>query len=364
MTGEGPEADRPDGDRVEDLINTPGLAKALESDQFKQFLDHIPVAIAVSEVATDRIAYANIEFERLTRAPLAAIEGKPWTTLPMAMAEEDGKPLSEVILSEEHHVGMFRLKREGEPVSIDAWANTIEDDDGSPMFRLVALAETVRRGGVREHDAGRVKDPDILLRELQHRVKNNLQLIATLIRAEARNIPGDAATDRFDRLSGRIEALGLLYNSLSGEHGGDSIDLGVYLSQIASAVMQAHAVEGIRLDLKVDTWPVSIDVAMPTGLVVNEVLTNTLKHAFTGREGGTITLHSLVDDSGCRVMIADDGNGLAEGDAWPRPGKLSNLIVKSLEQNALAEVSIRSAPSKGMQVTIYFKRRDAAPSGE
>ena len=75
---------------------------------------------------------------------------------------------------------------------------------------------------------------------------------------------------------------------------GDEIDLGVYLSQIASAVMRSHAVEGIRLDLKVDTYPVSVNVAMPTGLVVNELLTNALKHAFAGRDGGTITLHSLV----------------------------------------------------------------------
>jgi two-component sensor histidine kinase len=59
--------------------------------------------------------------------------------------------------------------------------------------------------------------------------------------------------------------------------------------------MRSHAVEGIRLDLKVDTYPVSVNVAMPAGLVVNELLTNALKHAFVGRDGGTITLPSLVD---------------------------------------------------------------------
>ena len=63
--------------------------------------------------------------------------------------------------------------------------------------------------------------------------------------------------------------------------------------------MRSYAVEGIRLDLKVDAYPVSVNVAMPTGLVVNELLTNALKHAFTGRDRGTITLHSLVDSTGC-----------------------------------------------------------------
>ena len=129
-----------------------------------------------------------------------------------------------------------------------------------------------------------------MLRELQHRVKNNLQMITALIRMEARNVVDGETGERFDRLAGRINSLALLYDLLSGEGADDGIDLGVYLSQVASSVMQAHAVEGIRLDLKVDTWPVSINVAMPTGLVVNELMTNALKHAFVGRDGGTITV--------------------------------------------------------------------------
>ena len=155
------------------------------------------------------------------------------------------------------------------------------------MFRLVALA----RAGQRSRDSDEqlaqlLRDKDVALRELQHRVKNNLQMITALIRMEARNVPDGDTGERFDRLAGRISSLAILYDLLSDEGSKNAIDLGVYLSQVASSVMQAHAVEGIRLDLKVDTWPVSINVAMPAGLVVNELMTNTLKHAFVGREGG------------------------------------------------------------------------------
>jgi len=74
--------------------------------------------------------------------------------------------------------------------------------------------------------------------------------------------------------------------------------------------LHAHAVEGVRLELKVDAYPVSVNVAMPAGLVVNELLTNALKHAFVGRPGGTITLESVSDGNGCRVTVADNGVGL------------------------------------------------------
>lgn len=348
---------------ADEILETPHLADALESERFKQFLDHIPVAVAVAELhPSECITYANLEFERLTGQPAADLQGRPWETLAAisAAAGEDAR-LSEAITDNDEYIGAFEVVRDGERIIIDAWSNVIHDDRGLPMFRLVALAAGGRDRPDLDELHIRLEEKDTLLLELQHRVKNNLQMVTALIRLEARNIPDDATGKRFDRLAGRVEALALLYRSLSKDELDETIDLGVYLSQIASAVMQAHAVEGIHLDLQVDTWPVSVNVAMPAGLVVNELLTNALKHAFTGREGGTITLHSLVDDDGCRVMISDDGVGLPEGTEWPKRGKLGALIVQSLRQNAKAQLTVESTPDQGMRVTIFFARSDAAP---
>lgn len=351
------------GERHDPLLDMPKLADALESDRFKQFLDHIPVAIVVAQLRpSERVTYANLEFERLTGQSAADLEGKRWDALPRAVALDGGSQLSEAIASDEDYIGVFTIQGAGSAISLDAWSNIIQDDDGTPMFRLLALADIRQRDLTeREEYEQRLRDKDALMRELQHRVKNNLQLITTLIRLEARNMPPDAHSERFDRLAGRVESLSLLYRSLSEEEHGESIDFGVYLNQIASAVMVAHAAEGIRLDLQVDTWPVSIDVAMPAGLVVNELLTNSLKHAFAGRDGGTITLHSLVTEHGCRVVVADDGVGLAGNAQWPRPGSLGMLIVESLQKNAGAEVKIDSSPGNGVRVTISFVRSDVAP---
>lgn len=183
----------------------------------------------------------------------------------------------------------------------------------------MALAGTAQRGSLDSaKNAKLMQDKDALLLELQHRVKNNLQMITALIRMEARNLTDIEAGARFDNLAGRINSLAILYDLLSGKGSGNAVDLGVYLSQVASSVMQAHAQEGVRLELKVDTWPVSINVAMPAGLVVNELMTNALKYAFAGRDGGIISLSSLVNDAGCHVVISDNGVGLPEGTIWPR----------------------------------------------
>jgi two-component sensor histidine kinase len=351
-----------DAERVESLLDMANLAEALQSDRFKQFLDHVPVAIAVSELhPSETVTYANLEFERLTGQPVAAIEGKSWRALPgIAASVNDDRLLRDAVKDDAEYIGEFKIEREAGSVNVSAWSNTIEDETGKPVFRLVALASVASNGGGARAKA--LQDNDVLLRELQHRVKNNLQMITALIRLESRHVPDDATGERFDRLAGRIHALAVLYDALARENANDNVDLGSYLGQIATAVMQAHAVEGIHLDMKLDTWPVSVNAAMPAGLVVNELLTNSLKHAFVGREGGSIKLHSLIDDDGCHIMIADDGVGLPDGVIWPKPGKLGAIIVQSLRQNTSAKIAVTSSSTTGMSVTISFTKSALSPS--
>lgn len=355
----------PKPEKIEDLFATSGLAEALESDRFKQFLDHVPVAIAVAELhPSEIITYCNIEFERMIGKSAEEIQGKDWKFLPgVATARGDETSLGEAVLADDEYIGIFNIDCGDRTIDVDAWSNTIESEDGIPVFRLVALAATGARTRTpdEQHDQ-LLRDKDVLLRELQHRVKNNLQMITALIRMEARNVADDETGERFDRLAGRINSLALLYDLLSGEVSDDGVDLGVYLSKIASSVMEAHAVEGVRLELKVDAWPCSINVAMPTGLVINELMTNSLKHAFVGRDKGTIAISSLVDYGGCRVTFSDDGVGLPEGVSWPHAGKLGAVIAQSLKQNAKAKLEVSSVPGEGIRVVIFFARGEAEPT--
>ena len=350
-------------DGAQHLLETPGLADALESDRFKQFLDQIPIAVAVAELRpVEKVVYANLEFERLSGQLNTTVLGGGWESLP-GEAAGGSLALGEAITQGRDHLGSFTIRQGDDGLVVDAWSNVIEDEDGTPAFRLVALVAVAGRdGSILDELAEQVREKDTQLLELQHRVRNNLQMITALIRIEARGVSDRTTGEGFDRLAGRIEALGLLYRALGASGDIGLIDLGIDLSEIASAVMRAHAVEGIHLDLQVDTWLVSLDVAMPAGLVVNELLTNALKHAFQGRDGGTITLHCITDGAGgCRVVVADDGVGLADGYVWPKPGKLSALIVRSLLQNAAARMDVVSAPGRGMQVEIVFRCADATP---
>ena len=347
---------------VGQLLHTPDLAGALESEQFKKFLDQVPIAICVSEMRpAEMIVYANPEFEKLSGWSAAELEHGQWAALGgEGLGTQKGRLLGAAVVEEADCIGTFKIEHQAGPAVVDAYSNIIEDDDGAACFRLVALVDVTAHEPLdRQALQDRIRDKDTLLLELQHRVKNNLQMITALIRLETRNT---AAPERgsFERLAGRIESLAILYRSLTDGEYESEVDLGTYLAQIASAVMKTHAVEGIRLDMKLDTFSVSVNVAMPTGLVVNELLTNALKHAFEAGQGGTITLRSTVDGDGCRVMVADDGSGLPDGVVWPKPGKLGALIAQSLRDNAKAEIEVESEAGRGTKVTMLFRRSAAA----
>jgi len=348
----------PAANSVDELLASPELAKAVENDEFKRFLDHVPVGIAVSKASgsEQRIVYANRAFEIVTGFSAAEADDKPWSILDAFTGEDDAQAaLGAAIVTGEDFLGVFRLERDGKTVLVQAYASVIENDDGTENYRLAALVDVSEREKTqREEFERRIRDKDLLLRELQHRVKNNLQLIIALIRFEARHARNGEAVN-LDRLAGRIESLQLLYQAISTDAFTQDVDLGSYLSQIATAAVRSHAPEGVELVLKVNYAPVSINVALPTGLAVNELVTNALKYAFDGHSGGTITLECRREEHNQYwVIVSDDGVGMPSGVTWPTPGKLGALVMQTLRENARTTFEVESAPSRGTRVTIGF----------
>jgi PAS domain S-box-containing protein len=342
--------------QVNDLFDSLELTKAIDTAEFKLFLDHIPIAIIISKFVRgdQRIVFANRAYESLTGQRLADIVGRGWSVLEsFRLEDEPHLTFSEALPKCEDFVGTFQREPPHKPMLVEAYAGLIENEDGTENYRIVALIDvTERERAQREEFSRQLRDKDMLLKEVQHRVKNNLQLLTALIRLDARN-QRNGDTVNLDRLAGRIESLQLLYRDLSADGFGQTIDLGHYLSQIASAIMHTYAVDGIRLDLKVDHAPVSINVAMPVGLLVNELLTNSFKYAFNGRGSGTLTLHCLHEKQDhYRIVVADDGVGLPEGATWPVPGKLGALMVQTLRENAKTDFNVESAPGQGIRATF------------
>ena len=351
--------------QVNDLFDSPEFAKAVETEEFKPFLDHLPIAIVVSRLlrGDQRIIFANKAYEEMTGQRVADIRGQGWSILEVFKGEDDPNvTLAQALLKWDDYLGTFRSER-ADPILVEGYTGIIENDEGVENYRIVAIIDvTERERAHREEFARKLNDRDVLLKELQHRVRNNLQLITALIRIDARN-QREGTNINLDSLAGRIESLQLLYKDLAVDGLGQAIELGHYIGEIAGAVIHTYAVDGIRLDLKVDHAPASVNVAMPVGLLVNELLTNAFKYAFNGRRSGTLTVRCLHENENkYRVVVADDGIGLPEGTTWPVPGKLGTLIVQTLRENTNnMSLSVETAPEKGTRITFDFEHEPSLP---
>lgn len=348
-------------EQVDQILSSPLLVRAIENDRYKHLLDSVPVAVAVSRGSgkVQYIAYANTVFETVTGMAVADVEGKPWSCLDGFQNEDDPKiTLGAAISDGEDFIGVFRPTQvDGRIVIVQAYASVIESDDGVENFRIAALVDIGGRERAQlEQYETQIRERDTLMRELQHRVKNNLQLITALIRLEARSAT-EGESVALARLASRIDALTVLYRALSAEDVGDDIDLGQYLSDIAGAVIKASAQPGIECDVQVDHCLLSINVAMPVGLLVNEMLTNALKYAFAGRAEGVLKVICTLDGERITVIVSDNGVGIGDT-AWPSPRKLGALILQTLKENAKnVQFDVASMPGQGTFFTLMFDRK-------
>lgn len=208
---------------------------------------------------------------------------------------------------------------------------------------LVFLAEYGRRN-VREllHEREqRILERDMLLREVDHRVKNNLAILTSLLRLQQNETDSDIAKQALEKAVGRVLSLGKAYENL--HYGIDNIAVvrfDQFIVQLCSEISNALALDQ-KIEIRIDTVPchLSRDRASAIGLLINEVVTNAVKHAFNGRDSGTIAITLTGDDDDAVLAIEDDGIGLPEEF---RDGAQGRGFLVAFAAMAKAELDCRS----------------------
>ncbi|MBO0902114.1 sensor histidine kinase [Jiella sonneratiae] len=187
-----------------------------------------------------------------------------------------------------------------------------------------------RRLNEREAEIARVtteleiyaRDRDLLLREVNHRVKNNLAQIHSMLGLQARRIADPAARQALGDMRGRIEALSTLHRILLAKNNPSTLLADDYLTELCRKIEEAFDAEGrgIRIRVEADRIPLQLDFAISTGMLVNELASNAVKHAFSAAQGGTVDVRFASTDAlSCELSVADDGCGLKR----PRQGEAS-----------------------------------------
>ena len=239
------------------------------------------------------------------------------------------------------------------------WASTnahlLKDNNGHILGVEGITHDITDRKQAEEKIKVSLKEKEILLQEIHHRVKNNMQVISSLLRLQANSIEDNRIKEILKESQGRVFAMSAVHETLHGSNNLSEIDLETYLSKVTLSIFQTYLITQGKIKLNMDVEKESIDInqASPLGLIVNELLSNSMKYAFPEDRQGEITVSLKKMDHTLEIVVMDDGIGMPVDFDWKGNNSLGLQLVRTLVENQL-EGSIDMESANGTKFTIRF----------
>jgi two-component sensor histidine kinase len=229
------------------------------------------------------------------------------------------------------------------------------------IYGIVAhLLSTLRR--LQAELQERVERRTAWLAEVHHRVKNNLQIISSLLMLQAEKLSNAADKAVFDECRDRIYSMARLHEQLYSSGEFSDLDFAAHLREMAEMLVRSHTPQGctLALDVRADSVAVDLDTAVTLGLIANELLLNALKHGFCGRPAGNLRVE-LNGGNRNQMTVRDDGCGLPPGFDARKNAGLGLELVLGMTRQIRGEARIENDPAGGTRTTIFFP---SLPSSE
>jgi len=234
-----------------------------------------------------------------------------------------------------------------------------EEDKNILMFVSNQVAMAINRKRAEEQIQKDLKEKEILLKEIHHRVKNNLQIISSLIGLQARQIKDEQALKVFMESRNRIRSIAILHERLYRSGDLMNVDFGTYIKELANRLYQVYNVNQskVALDIQLEDVFIGIDLAVPCGLVVNELISNSLKHAFPSSfegKGKIIILLRQIEANEVELLVKDNGIGIPKNIDTRKTESLGLRLVHIIAEEQL-DGQVHLNRKSGTEFKIRFK---------
>jgi two-component sensor histidine kinase/putative methionine-R-sulfoxide reductase with GAF domain len=208
-----------------------------------------------------------------------------------------------------------------------------------------------------------LKEKEVLLSEIHHRVKNNMQVVSSLLRIQAANIKDKQYADMFKESHDRIKSMGLVHEKLYQSEDFANVDFKGYVKSIANSLFRSYGIDTNKIKAKIEIGDVSlgVDTAVPCGLLINELVSNSLKHAFPEERNGEIriALRSINEDE-FELIVSDDGIGIPQDLDIKNTESFGMELISILAEDQL-DGQIELDRTAGTRYQIRLKRQKYRP---
>ncbi len=303
-----------------------------------------------------KILDTNTAGESLTGMPKDQLIGTPY----FRYLEDDGTLYT--AFSQHLETGwtenVIRIRRiDGYLTPLSVHATMIKGTGTTPDRIIVSGHDITRQKSDEAAIQASLDEKVLLLREIHHRVKNNLQIIISLTNLQMRTIENPEMKQILAETRNRVRAMSLVHEKLYTSENLSSIDLADYTKFLASQLFSFYGVDHLRVALQMDIEkiPLDIDTAIPLGLILNELISNSLKHAFPHGGRGTLSISGHVERDMLTLTVKDDGVGMPETYNWKESDSLGLRLINSLVDQVGG--SIEKGTGEGTMFIITLHRK-------
>jgi len=202
-----------------------------------------------------------------------------------------------------------------------------------------------------------LKEKEILLKEVHHRVKNNMQVISSMLKLQSQYISDKNALDLFRDSQHRVKSMALVHEKLYQSKNFEEIDFDQYLKLLTINLFRSFSISNSVIKTHVDSKNVKLDItkAVPCGLIINELISNSLKHAFTNRDKGNIHLKISKVGKEYHLICKDDGVGFPEELDFNNTDTLGMQLIHALTQQLHGKISLNV--NDGTEFLLIFPEK-------
>jgi PAS domain S-box-containing protein len=327
-------------------------------EQFRQLAENVAEVFWLRDCATNSIIYINPAYEKIWGASVQSLYDDPSSFMRLVHPDDNERIRNAYTRMNEDHTPFNETYRllmdDGSVKYIWARSEPIRDHTGK-IIRFAGIAEDVTGDVLHEADLqSALIEKASLLKEIHHRVKNNMQVISSLFTLSVRYITDTAYLELAEAMKGRIHSMALIHEQLYQTDNLSKIDFRLYINSLIAKIRQTHGQQSQIIDVKIDIMPVSftIEKAIPCALIVNELVSNAFKHAFKDRNRGIITVSLHTADGVHSLAVSDNGVGLPDDINGETSPSLGLRLVQALSKQIQGDIKIEPGP--GSHFIIRF----------